>query len=77
MSAQVAQVLTSNGTLTARANPAGRPSNEPFYTKNTGNPDNAFKQPGRHRRRLSKNAWALHCPRKRTRTRLRTLVTFT
>ena len=29
----------------------------------TGNPDNEYKRRKRHRRRLSKNTWTLHCPR--------------
>jgi len=77
MLAQVAQVLYTNGMFIARASHAGRLLKKHFYTTITGNPDNEYIRQRRHRRRLSKINWTLHRPRSRTRTRLRTLVTFT
>jgi len=77
MLAQVARALYTNGTYTARASLNGRLSNNLIYLTITGNPDNEYKRQGRHRRRLSKNTWTLHRPRKRARYRLRTLVPYT
>src|SRR6185436_5247754 len=88
MSAQVVKVLHLNGILSAWATQNRRLSQNFFHIirapfradhilpkcTRTGKPDNEFKQYGRHRRRLSKNTWALHCPHKRTGARLRTLV---
>ena len=83
MLAQVAQVLYFNGTLPLRANQSGWLSQNfshmirALRSTITGNADNEYTRRGRHRRRLSKNTWTLHCPYQRARTRLHTLVPHT
>ena len=82
MSAQVEQVRYTNGTLSAHERTDGRLSKYLIYMirafgTSTGNPDNEHNQRRRHRCRLSKNTWTLHCPQQRARNRLRALVLVT
>jgi hypothetical protein len=76
---QVVQVFHTNGTFSAPEIQSGRLSKSLINTIRalrtfTGNPDNEYKRRERHRCRISKNTWTLHCPHPWARDRLQSLV---